>query len=56
LAAEITARFPHATVELLPSSGGRFEVTRDGVPVFEKSKLSRHAKPGEVVQLLGASS
>jgi hypothetical protein len=27
-------------------------VTRDGVPVFEKSKLHRHAQPGEIVKLL----
>jgi hypothetical protein len=27
-------------------------VTRDGVPVFQKSKLGRHAQPGEVVKLL----
>jgi len=39
-------------VTLVPSSGGRFEVTRDGVPVFEKSKLHRHAKPGEILELL----
>ena len=25
---------------------------RDGVPVFEKSKLDRHAKPGEILALL----
>lgn len=37
---------------MIPSRGGRFEVTRDGVPVFEKSKLGRHAKPGEIVKLL----
>jgi selT/selW/selH-like putative selenoprotein len=55
LAAEITERFPDAKVELKPSSGGRFEVSKDGVPVFEKSKLNRHARPGEVVQLLSAS-
>jgi predicted Rdx family selenoprotein len=41
-------------VELQPSSGGRFEVLRDGVPVFEKSRLKRHAAPGEIVRLLGA--
>jgi hypothetical protein len=35
-----------------PSGGGRFEVSRDGVPVFEKSKLGRHAAPGEIVGLL----
>jgi hypothetical protein len=37
---------------MIPSSKGRFEVLRDGVPVFEKSKLDRHAKPGEILSLL----
>ena len=37
---------------MIPTSKGRFEVLRDGVPVFEKSKLDRHAKPGEIVALL----
>jgi len=44
--------FPDVTVSLKPSGGGRFEVTRDGTPIFEKSKLGRHAKPGEIVSLL----
>jgi len=52
LAAEIRERFPDASVDLLPSSGGRFEVMADGTPIFEKSKLRRHAAPGEVVGLL----
>jgi predicted Rdx family selenoprotein len=39
-------------VDLAPSSGGRFEVTVDGTPIFEKSKLHRHAAPGEIVGLL----
>jgi predicted Rdx family selenoprotein len=52
LAAEIRTRFPDATVTLVPSKGGRFEVLRDGVPIFEKSKLRRHAEPGEVVGIL----
>jgi selenoprotein W-related protein len=56
LAAEIQQRFPDAKVTFIPSKGGRFEVSRDGVPVFEKSKLGRHAQPGEVVKLLGAGS
>lgn len=46
--------FPHATIEMLPSSGGRFEVLRDGKPVFQKSVLHRHARPGEIVKLLGS--
>ena len=37
---------------MIPSSKGRFEVLRGGVPVFEKSKLDRHAKPGEILALL----
>jgi hypothetical protein len=52
LAAEIRNEFPDAEVELIASSGGRFEVVRDGTPVFQKSKLKRHANPGEVVALL----
>jgi len=52
LAAEIRKHFPDAELELIPSSGGRFEVLRDGVPVFEKSKTKRHAQPGEIIQLL----
>jgi predicted Rdx family selenoprotein len=51
--AETRSTFPDATVTLIPSKGGRFEVVRDGVAVFEKSKLHRHAEPGEVVGLLG---
>ena len=38
---------------MIPSRGGRFEVTKDGVPIFEKSKLDRHARPGEILSLLG---
>jgi hypothetical protein len=56
LAAEIKDQFPGARVELIPSGGGRFEVSRDGQPVFEKSRLGRHATPGEVVRLLWASA
>jgi selenoprotein W-related protein len=54
LAAEIRKRFPDVSVSLIPSRGGRFEVLADGTPVFEKSKLNRHAQPGEVVRLLEA--
>jgi hypothetical protein len=27
-------------------------VTRDGVPIFQKSKLGRHAAGGEILRLL----
>jgi hypothetical protein len=54
VAAEVREAFPDAEVELVPSSGGRFEVSRDGEPIFQKSKLKRHAAPGEIARLLGA--
>ena len=54
LAAELSEEFPAAAIELKPSSGGRFEVYRDGTPVFQKSKLGRHAEAGEIVSLLRA--
>jgi predicted Rdx family selenoprotein len=54
LAAEIRATYPAAEVTLIPSGKGRFEVQRDGTPIFEKSKLDRHAKPGEILRLLAS--
>jgi predicted Rdx family selenoprotein len=56
LAAAIRERFPSAEIEMIPSSGGRFEVVRDGKPVFQKSKLGRHAQPGEIIHLLTSQS
>jgi selT/selW/selH-like putative selenoprotein len=52
LAAEIRQRFPEAELQMIPSRGGRFEIHRDGQPVYEKSKTGRHAKSGEVLSLL----
>lgn len=40
------------TVELLPSSKGRFEVTLDGELIFSKAGLGRHAGAGEVAALV----
>ncbi|NUQ11953.1 MAG: hypothetical protein HUU26_06415 [Gemmatimonadaceae bacterium] len=55
MAAEIRQAFPGATVQLLEGSGGVFDVMRDGVLIFSKSGMKRHANPGEVVRLLQAS-
>ena len=44
--------FPDADVGMIPSSGGRFEVVLDDVPIFEKSILRRHAQPGEILGIL----
>jgi selenoprotein W-related protein len=38
---------------LVPSHGGRFEVTVDGQLIFSKQETHRHAEPGEVVRLVG---
>jgi hypothetical protein len=37
---------------MIPSRGGRFEVSLGDEPIFQKSKLGRHAKPGEILSLL----
>lgn len=52
MAAELRQLFPSATIDMRPSRGGRFEVSVDDKPVFEKSKLGRHAKQGEVAGLI----
>lgn len=39
-------------IELVPASGGRFEVTLDGDLIFSKAELKRHAEPGEVAGLV----
>jgi selenoprotein W-related protein len=39
-------------VRLIPSSGGVFEVTVDGRLVFSKKQLGRHARAGEVMDLV----
>lgn len=56
MAAAIREKFPAAEIEMMPSSGGRFEVMRDGKPVFQKSKVGRHAQPGEILHLLTSHS
>ncbi|MFI5309737.1 MAG: Rdx family protein [Gemmatimonadales bacterium] len=48
--------FPTAEVGMIPSDGGRFEVLLDGTPIFEKSKIRRHAQPGEILRLLKQQS
>ena len=43
-----------ARAVLLPSSGGRFEVTLDDELLFSKAALGRHPAPGEVHSLVAA--
>jgi len=38
-----------ATLRLIPSSGGVFEVTAGGRTIFSKKQLGRRPEPGEVL-------
>ncbi len=42
------------SVTLVPSDGGRFEVTVNGTLLYSKLQTGRHAEPGEVIKLLRA--
>jgi selenoprotein W-related protein len=41
-----------SSVRLVPSAGGRFEVSLDGTLIFSKADLDRHAEPGEIAGLI----
>ena len=56
MAAEIMESYPGAEIEMIPSRGGRFEVTLDGALIFEKSKIGRHAKRGEIMEIIARTS
>ena len=40
------------SITLVPSDGGRFEITVNKKLVYSKLKTGRHAQPGEIVTLL----
>jgi len=42
------------SVTMVPSDGGRFEVTVNGTLLYSKLQTGRHAEPGEVVKLVRA--
>ncbi len=42
----------NADVELIPSSGGVFEVVVEGKLIFSKKSLNRFPEDGEVVHLI----
>jgi len=39
-------------IKLVPSDGGRFEVTVNGQLLYSKLETHRHAEPGEVLGLV----
>jgi selenoprotein W-related protein len=40
------------SITLMPSNGGRYEVTVDDKLVYSKLQTGRHANPGEVMELI----
>jgi selenoprotein W-related protein len=39
-------------ITLVPSDGGRFEVSLDGTLIYSKLQTGRHAQEGEIVGLV----
>jgi selenoprotein W-related protein len=39
---------------LIPGDNGVFEVDVNGKRIFSKTRLGRHAEPGELIKLIGA--
>jgi len=54
--AELTKQFELniQSIRLIPSDGGRFEVTVDERLIYSKLQTRRHAEAGEVAGLVGA--
>ena len=56
LTAELLKEFESqiASLEVIPSHGGVFEVSINGESVFSKKSLGRHAENGEIRKLVEA--
>ena len=54
LADELLKHYEHLieSLALVPSDGGKFEVTANGQLLYSKLKTHRHAEPGEVLGLV----
>jgi len=51
---ELLKNYEHLieTIALVPSDGGKFEVTVNGQLLYSKLETYRHAEPGEVLGLV----
>ena len=51
---DLLKEFEHLieSLSLVPSDGGRFEVSVNGKLIYSKLEAKRHAEPGEVVGLV----
>lgn len=54
LAEELLKNYEHVieSLTLIPSDGGRFEVSANGKLVYSKLETKRHAEAGEVLNLI----
>ncbi len=54
LAGELLKNYEHVieSVTLVPSDGGRFEVSANGKLIYSKLQTKRHAEAGEVLGLI----
>ena len=54
LAEELLKNYEHLieSLALVPSDGGKFEVTTNGQLLYSKLTTHRHAEPGEVLGLV----
>jgi selenoprotein W-related protein len=54
LASDLLKEFEHKVdgITLIPSDGGKFEITVNKQLVYSKLQTGRHAHPGEVVGLV----
>jgi selenoprotein W-related protein len=52
---ELLKHYEHVIeeIKLVPSDGGRFEITVNGKLLYSKLETHRHAEPGEVLGLVG---
>ena len=51
---ELLKEYEHMieSVALIPSDGGRFEVSVNGDLIYSKLQTTRHAEAGEIVKLI----
>ncbi|MBL8102384.1 MAG: Rdx family protein [Anaerolineales bacterium] len=54
LAEELLKEYEHVieSVALIPSDGGRFEVSVNGRLVYSKLETKRHAEAGEILKII----
>ena len=44
------------TITLIPSDGGRFEITVNGKLLYSKKKTGRHTEKGEIARLISEAN